>query len=184
MSPLFKQLKPERPGLLWLKNKATWAVIALLFLLVIASITSTPVSAAVNVTPNCQPEMLCTAINQGQLVWYSPQLVSVDTTLVQTGPGPDYFSYGDLPLGAISLVSGVSQDGNWWAIPLPTSITPDGLGWVNAKTVAVKNIQPMPGWLQHCDRITYCGYVLSHSPQYVPVMEPSSSAPRFGMSQP
>lgn len=180
----FQDKLDDLPGLLSRKNGTAWELIPILLVLVFLGMTTMKVSATSIKAPACQPEMLCTSVIQGQLTSFSPQLVVSDTTLVHTGPGLDYLSYGYLPAGANSLVNGVSQDGNWWAIPLPTTIAPDGLGWVSATTITVENAQKLPDWLAHCDRMTYCGFVLAHSPQYVPVRQPSSTAPRFGVTQP
>ena len=51
---------------------------------------------------------------------------------VRAGPGNEFPSYGKVPAGTPLQAQGVSQDGQWVAVSVPTSVAPAGLGWVNA----------------------------------------------------
>ena len=51
---------------------------------------------------------------------------------VRAGPSNDYPSYGKVPAGTPLEAQGISQDGKWVAVTIPTSFTPSGIGWVNA----------------------------------------------------
>lgn len=179
-----QQLKARQPGLSLVNSMTPRTVTVLLLALAMLAALSFKVSAANIPLQACDVADFCAAISHAQPNSFVPQLVIADTTLVRTGPGTNYYSYDDVPVGTISPVKGISQDGKWWAIPLPISFAQDGTGWVPAAAASVKNVEAMPEWLQHCDTMTYCGYILAHSPQYVPVMQASASAPSFGMARP
>lgn len=51
---------------------------------------------------------------------------------VRAGPSNDFPSYGKVPAGTPLEAQGISQDGIWVAVTIPTSFTPSGIGWVNA----------------------------------------------------
>ncbi len=128
----------------------------------------------------CTKDFFCSLYEQDLPDGSDPQLIVNRVTHAYTGPGYDYLNFGDLPVSYTSQISGISKDGNWWVIPLPVEIAEDGMGWVASGDVDAKNALAIPEWLAHCDMMTYCGYVLSHSPQYVPVKLPSANAPKFG----
>jgi hypothetical protein len=179
-----QRLKARQPGLSLVKSMTPRTVTVFLLTLAMLAVLSFKVSAANIPLQACDVVDFCAAISNTQPNSFVPQVVIADTTLVRTGPGTNYYSYDDLPAGTISPVKGISQDGKWWAIPLPISFAQDGTGWVPAAAASVKNVETMPDWLQHCDRMNYCGYILAHSPQYVQVMKPSATAPRFGITRP
>jgi len=62
----------------------------------------------------------------------SSTLVTTEPVNVRSGPGNEYSSYGVVPIGAPVQPTGVSDDGKWVSIAIPTAIAPDGIGWVNA----------------------------------------------------
>jgi heat shock protein HslJ len=82
----------------------------------------------------------------------APTAEAIDTINVRSGPGVDYPSYGLAKKGDKALILGVSADGAWWVIELPTYVAPDGRGWVsaeyatatNADNVAVIEAPPLP----------------------------------------
>ncbi|MEA3440900.1 MAG: hypothetical protein U9R58_11525 [Chloroflexota bacterium] len=39
---------------------------------------------------------------------------------------------------------GISEDAGWWAVELPTAISPDGTGWVNANYLITNNTENLP----------------------------------------
>ncbi len=51
---------------------------------------------------------------------------------VRSGPSNEFPSYGKVPAGTPLQAQGISQDGIWVAVTIPTSFTPSGIGWVNA----------------------------------------------------
>ena len=69
----------------------------------------------------------------------APTAEAIDTINVRSGPGVDYPSYGLAKKGDKALILGVSADGAWWVIELPTYVAPDGRGWVSAEYVTATN---------------------------------------------
>ena len=74
----------------------------------------------------------------------APIAEAVDTVNVRTGPSTDYPSYGLAAAGDRALILGVSEDGLWWVIELPTYVAPDGRGWVSAGYVIATNADEVP----------------------------------------
>jgi len=70
--------------------------------------------------------------------------VTTDVINVRAGPSNQTESYGKVPLGTIFQIVGISDDGKWYAAGIPTAITPDGIGWVNANYVDVTNADGVP----------------------------------------
>lgn len=73
-----------------------------------------------------------------------PVATALDYIHVRTGPGVDYPSYGVAAPGAQAEVIGISEEGDWWVVKVPTSFAPDGRGWVSADWVEVKNVDDVP----------------------------------------
>ena len=82
-----------------------------------------PVLSAPPVPPDARP----TAPGGGQ-----PSVRALETIFVRSGPGQTYSSYGSVQAGTILAITGISTDGQWWVVALPTSIASDGRGWVPA----------------------------------------------------
>ena len=61
---------------------------------------------------------------------------------VRSGPGTHYPVLGVAPFGAEGKIVGRSQDGQWWAVALPSA--PGAIGWVSASNVAVVNVENVP----------------------------------------
>ena len=74
----------------------------------------------------------------------APQVIILEAVNVRSGPSTEYPSYGVAPVGATGEVIGVSPDGMWWVVRLPTSIAPDGQGWVSVSYVYAINTQNVP----------------------------------------
>jgi len=74
----------------------------------------------------------------------SPIAEAVDTVNVRSGPSTDYPSYGLASAGDTALILGVSEDGLWWVIELPTYVAPDGRGWISAGYVIATNADEVP----------------------------------------
>lgn len=73
-----------------------------------------------------------------------PTATALEPLNVRSGPGTQYPSYGVAPVGASAQVTGISEDGSWWVIVVPTTIAPDGQGWVNGSYVEVVDAQGVP----------------------------------------
>jgi uncharacterized protein YraI len=73
-----------------------------------------------------------------------PQVTMTDHGVIRSGPGLEYPVYGITSVGSKAIVSGISEDGDWWAIVLSTSTAPDGTGWVYKSYVSAKNVSNVP----------------------------------------
>ena len=73
-----------------------------------------------------------------------PTVTALEAINIRGGPSTDYPSYGIAPEGSVGEVIGVSTDGGWWVIKLPTSIATSGQGWVSAQYVQADNIGEPP----------------------------------------
>jgi uncharacterized protein YraI len=73
-----------------------------------------------------------------------PKVTTTEVVNVRTGPGTNYPIYGLAPKGATGKAVGKSEDGGWWAVELPTTVSPDGMGWVSADWVVAENTENVP----------------------------------------
>jgi uncharacterized protein YraI len=74
----------------------------------------------------------------------TPYLVANTHVNVRSGPGTQYPVYGVSSPGQSAEVTGVSPDYTWWVIRIPTSVAPDGQGWMSADYVTVYNTENVP----------------------------------------
>jgi len=61
---------------------------------------------------------------------------------IRSGPGTNYPIYGAAPAGASAPVTGISPDGGWYSITIPTTYSPDGTAWVSAGYVTLTGTTP------------------------------------------
>ena len=127
-----------------------------------------------------QPPLAVAQVSWDQPAAYDPQLVVTRIALVYDGPGSSYFSYGDLPVGFVSQLIGASSDKAWWVISMPTTVAPDGMGWIDASYVQTKNLTAASAAVPNCSALPQCGYILAHSTQNLAVLQPSFFARTFG----
>jgi uncharacterized protein YraI len=71
-------------------------------------------------------------------------VTTVEPVNIRSGPGTDYPIYGVAPLGTTAEAIGISADGNWWEVNLPTSLAPNGTGWLSGFYVTTQNTQNVP----------------------------------------
>jgi len=74
----------------------------------------------------------------------TPIATTTEPVNIRSGPGTAYPSFGISPAGTTFEVVGKSVDGTWYVIKLPTEISPEGRGWVNARYVEVSNVEDVP----------------------------------------
>ena len=67
----------------------------------------------------------------------APTATTVDTANVRSGPGNEYESYGIVSKGAVAPAIGQNTDGSWIAIAIPTTVAPDGIGWIVSNAVVI-----------------------------------------------
>jgi uncharacterized protein YraI len=73
-----------------------------------------------------------------------PYLVTTEPLNVRSGPGNSYPSYGVVPAGTTLTAIGISQDGTWFVVAIPTSIAANGQGWVSGAYVTAYNTAGLP----------------------------------------
>ena len=73
-----------------------------------------------------------------------PTATALDAVYVRSGPGVQYPAYGIAQKGAKGEVIGVSGDGKWWVVKLPTTLVGSGQGWVSADWVKTENTEGVP----------------------------------------
>lgn len=73
-----------------------------------------------------------------------PVAYANDYVNVRSGPSTDYPSFGVASPGNSAEIVGISPDSAWWAIKIPQTISPDGLGWVSGSYVTAYNTNGIP----------------------------------------
>jgi uncharacterized lipoprotein YbaY/uncharacterized protein YraI len=73
-----------------------------------------------------------------------PWLSITEVASVRSGPGIQYPIYGVAPVGSKAKVVGISQDREWWTVELPTSIDPNGHGWIYKDFVYAQGTDNVP----------------------------------------
>jgi uncharacterized protein YraI len=74
----------------------------------------------------------------------APRATALDAINVRSGPGINYASYGVAPKGSQGEIIGISEDGQWWVVKVPTSLVGTGQGWVSADWVLAENASDVP----------------------------------------
>jgi uncharacterized protein YraI len=72
----------------------------------------------------------------------SPSAVANSRTTIYSGPGTNYVVYGAFLNGQSALITGRSEDGQWWAISVP--VAPEGTGWLSASAVTASGAGNVP----------------------------------------
>jgi heat shock protein HslJ/uncharacterized protein YraI len=86
--------------------------------------------------PSVPPDARPTAPGGGQ-----PSAKALETIHVRSGPSEQYPSYGKANAGTVMAITGISSDGKWWVILLPTEIAKDGRGWVQASMTQTSKVE-------------------------------------------
>ena len=63
----------------------------------------------------------------------APTATTIEPVNVRTGPGTQYPTHGTAPVGSMFEIIGISQDGEWWVVKLPTDFSITGDGWIAAR---------------------------------------------------
>jgi uncharacterized protein YraI len=73
--------------------------------------------------------------------------VTTEPVNVRSGPSSQYPSYGTIPLGTTVTITGVSQDGSWYQVVVPSDVSPDGTGWISGRylTLSDGTVPTQPG---------------------------------------
>jgi uncharacterized protein YraI len=70
--------------------------------------------------------------------------ITLEPLNVRSGPGNAYSSYGKAPRGTSFEIVGRNEDGRFWVVALPTTIAPDGQGWISAAYCDTENADNVP----------------------------------------
>lgn len=73
-----------------------------------------------------------------------PSVTTLEPVNVRSGPGTNYPSYGVVPIGTTLPAIGISADGGWYVVAIPTEIAPDGQGWIKGAYVQASNTENLP----------------------------------------
>lgn len=74
----------------------------------------------------------------------APTVTALTAVNVRSGPGTNYPVYGVAPQGTTLPAIGISSDGQWYAVQIPSSVAPDGTGWMSAAYVKPENTDGLP----------------------------------------
>ena len=73
-----------------------------------------------------------------------PTVTSTTYVNVRSGPGTQYPVLITAPPGSTGEAVGISSDGAWYAVEVPTSVSGNGIGWVSADFVIASNTENLP----------------------------------------
>jgi heat shock protein HslJ/uncharacterized protein YraI len=73
-----------------------------------------------------------------------PTATTTEPVNVRSGPGTAYTSYGIVPADTTFEVTGISEDGGWWVVKVPTYIVSSGQGWISANYVVTDKTENVP----------------------------------------
>jgi uncharacterized protein YraI len=90
------------------------------------------------------PPLLPTLVNFPIPPANAPQVTMLEAATLRSGPTLEFPVYGVTPTGSQAEVLGQSEDGDWWAVRLPTNIAKDGIGWVAKLYTSPRNVSNPP----------------------------------------
>lgn len=90
------------------------------------------------------PPLLPTLVNFPVPPVNAPQVAMLEAATLRSGPTLEFPVYGVAPTGSRAEVLGQSEDGDWWAVRLPTSIASDAAGWVAKVYTQPSNVTSTP----------------------------------------
>ena len=73
-----------------------------------------------------------------------PYAIAIDYVNVRTGPSLQYPIYGIAPPGSSAEIIGVSEEGDWWVVKLPTNVVAAGQGWVSSEYTDASGAENVP----------------------------------------
>ena len=74
----------------------------------------------------------------------APQVTMREPATLRSGPTLEFPVYGVAPTGSRAEVIGQSEDSEWWAVRVPTSLASNGTGWVAKVYTAASNVAGVP----------------------------------------
>jgi heat shock protein HslJ/uncharacterized protein YraI len=94
--------------------------------------------------PVITPPLLPTTVNFPAPAPNAPQAVMREPATLRSGPTLEFPIFGVAVNGSRAELIGQSQDGEWWAIRVPTTLTSDGIAWVAKVYTSVINAGNVP----------------------------------------
>jgi heat shock protein HslJ/uncharacterized protein YraI len=94
--------------------------------------------------PVITPPLLPSTVNFPSPPSSAPQVVMREPATVRSGPTLEFPVMGIAPNGARAEVIGESEDRQWWAIRVPTTLASDGTGWVFKAYTSASSISGVP----------------------------------------
>jgi len=94
--------------------------------------------------PVVTPPLLPAALNFPAPPASARQVTMREPATVRSGPTLEFPVMGVAPNGARAEVLGESQDGEWWAIRVPTTLSSDGTAWVLKVFTSATSISGVP----------------------------------------
>jgi uncharacterized protein YraI len=74
----------------------------------------------------------------------APQGTAMVVIKLRSGPGAEYPVLAFAPADAVLEITGTSQNGEWWQVKIPESISADGLAWVQMRFIQAQGAQSVP----------------------------------------
>jgi uncharacterized protein YraI len=94
--------------------------------------------------PVITPPLLPTLVNFPVPPVNAPQVSMLEAATLRSGPTLEFPVYGVAPTGSRAEVLGQSEDGDWWAVRLPTNVATDSTGWVAKVYTLPSNVTSPP----------------------------------------
>lgn len=94
--------------------------------------------------PVITPPLLPPLVNFPAPPQNAPQVTMREPATMRSGPTLEFPVFGVAPTGSRAEVIGQSEDGEWWAVRMPTSIASDGVGWVPKLYTSASNVSGVP----------------------------------------
>ncbi len=94
--------------------------------------------------PVITPPLLPTLVNFSTPPASAPQVTMREPATIRSGPTLEFPIFGVAPNGSRAEVIGESEDREWWAIRIPTSLSSDGTAWVPKVFTSASNTSGVP----------------------------------------
>ncbi len=94
--------------------------------------------------PVVTPPLLPTTVAFPAPAPTAPQVVMREPATMRSGPTIQFPVFGVAPTGSRAEVIGESNDREWWAIRVPTTLSSDGTGWVPKVFTSASNTGGVP----------------------------------------
>jgi heat shock protein HslJ/uncharacterized protein YraI len=96
------------------------------------------------VLPSVTPPLLPPLVSFPTPPQSAPTAIMIEPATLRSGPSLEFPVYGVAPTGSKAEVIGQSEDEEWWAVRMPTSLAEDGIGWVPKLYTLTSNVAGVP----------------------------------------